>query len=376
MAHNLVLDYGLINWVTRGLFLGERERAYLSAQIDDLFIPNVIYATEDEKYRITGDDLQEVVAWQEKKQDQPTTERLRLDMAFNAYGTTRIYSPDTLTPAAKRYKDEFKWISHTYKHLDWDEVDYSTALSELRENDAWTQKVDLKEYQQENLVTPEYSGLENPLAMRAASEAGVRYVVGDNSIPEWNNPSPNAGFPHPLEPSILVIPRYPNNLGYDVSTPQQWTTQYNDRFRDTWGRNLSYEEILDKEGDVLLSYLLKGDIDPWMFHQANLRAYDGTRTTLTDLLDRTLEKYNALVKVPILSPTMDEIGRKMAERMRYNEAGVKASVVPGKSITITATKDAKVPVTGLRTTGAELYGGQYISYVSLDAGESVTLPLE
>ena len=220
-------------------------------------------------------------------------------------------------------------------------------------------------------MTPEYSGLENPLAMRAASEAGVRYVVGDNSKPEWDNPSPNAGFPHPLEPSILVIPRYPNNLGYDVSTPDQWTTQYNDRYRDTWGRNLSYQEILDKESAVLLSYLLKGDIDPWMFHQANLRAYDGIHTTLTDLLDRTLEKYDALVELPILSLTQDEIGRRMAERMRYNEAGVKASVVPGESITITAKKATEVPVTGLRREDAE----QYTSYVGLEAGESVTLPL-
>ena len=174
-----------------------------------------------------------------------------------------------------------------------------------------------------------------------------------------------------MEPSILTIPRYPNNLGYDVSTPKEWITQYNDRYRDTWGRNLSYEEMLDKESDVLLSYLLKGDIDPWMFHQANLRAYDGIHTTLTDLLDRTLEKYDALIELPILSPTQDEIGRRMAERMRYNEAGVKASVVPGESITITAKKATEVPVTGLRREDAE----QYTSYVGLEAGESVTLPL-
>lgn len=75
--------------------------------------------------------------------------------------------------------------------------------------------------------------------MRAARDAGIRYVVGDNSIPKYDNPSPNAGLPHPLERSILVIPRYPNNLAFDVSTPQQWTTEYNDRYRDTWGRRKS-----------------------------------------------------------------------------------------------------------------------------------------
>ncbi|CAA9405001.1 MAG: hypothetical protein AVDCRST_MAG22-1483 [uncultured Rubrobacteraceae bacterium] len=376
LQHNLVLDYGLITWVTRGLFIGEPERPYLSAQIDDLFIPNVIYGTENGKYRITDDDLQAVLAWQRKTQEQPTTERLRLDMAFNAYGTTGIYSPDALTPAAKRHMDEFKWISHTYKHLDWDELDQPTALAELRDNNAWAEEVGLEGYEEENLVTPEISGLENPAAMRAASEAGVRYLVSDASRPEWDNPSPNAGFPHPLEPSILVIPRYPNNLGFDVSTPEEWTEQYNDRYRDTWGENLDYEEILDKESEVLLSYLLKGDIDPWMFHQANLRAYDGEHTLLGDLLDATLEKYDALFEVPILSPTQDEVGRKMAERTRYNEAGVEASVVPGESITLTARKAARIPVTGLRIENAELYDDQPTSYVSLEAGGSVTLPLE
>jgi hypothetical protein len=54
---------------------------------------------------------------------------------------------------------------------------------------------------------------------------------------------------------------------------------------------------------------------------------------------------------------------------------VTASIVPGVSITITAQKAASVPVTGLNTTGSEVYGGQHISYVNLVAGQSVTLPL-
>jgi hypothetical protein len=178
-----------------------------------------------------------------------------------------------------------------------------------------------------------------------------------------------------LEPSILVIPRYANNLGYDVSTPEEWADQYNDRYKDAWGRDLSYEEILDKESELLLILLLNGDIDPWMFHQANLRAYDGTHTLIGDLIDRTLEKYNALYDLPILSPTQDEIGRRMIRRTRYNEAGVTASILPGDRVRLRAEQAAKVPVTGLRTPDAERYGGQYISYVNLDAGESVTIPL-
>ena len=74
----------------------------------------------------------------------------------------------------------------------------------------------------------------------------------------------------------------------------------------------------------------------------------------------------------------------MAERMQYNGAGVSARIVPPGaagagdpgSITIAAQKAATVPVTGLQTAGAEFYGGQYISYVKLAAGQSVTIPLQ
>ena len=37
LVHNMLFGYGLVNWVTRGPFIGERH-IYLSAQIDDVFI--------------------------------------------------------------------------------------------------------------------------------------------------------------------------------------------------------------------------------------------------------------------------------------------------------------------------------------------------
>jgi hypothetical protein len=68
------------------------------------------------------------------------------------------------------------------------------------------------------------------------------------------------------------------------------------------------------------------------------------------------------------------VGVKMADRMKYNVAGVRASVSDG-TITVTAAQAAVVPVTGLNGTGAQSYGGQYTSYLTLAAGQSVTLPL-
>lgn len=118
------------------------------------------------------------------------------------------------------------------------------------------------------------------------------------------------------------------------------------------------------------------NLDPWMFHQPNLRAYDGQHTLLGDLLDLVMKKYAQYYNLVVTSPTMDALGQTVANRMQYNSAGVTATIVPGVSITITAQKAARVPVTGLNTVGAESYGGQFISYINVAAGQSVTLLLK
>lgn len=373
LLHTLVLSYGLVDWVTRGVFIGERH-AYITAHVDDVFYGNDLYLGGE--YRMTGDDLGAVVSWQRALRQQPTTAALRLDMVFNGEGSLAgMYDPDTLTPAARMFQADFKWINHTYQHLNLDAVSRSTAREQIRENTRVAERLRLGDYNRASLVTGQVSGLRNPEAMRAAKDEGVRYVVSDTSRAGEDNPSPNAGIYNWLQPSILMIPRRPTNLFYNVSTPIEWAAEYNAFYRSYWGRDLSYDEILDRESDVLLRYLLRGEIDPWMFHQSNLRAYDGAHTLLGDLLDRVLERYRELVDLPVLSPTMDDVGRRVQARMRFNASGVTASIVHGYTITLTAARRAVVPVTGLSSDSAERYGTETISYIELGAGQTITLPL-
>ena len=110
-----------------------------------------------------------------------------------------------------------------------------------------------------------------------------------------------------------------------------------------------------------------------MFHEANLRAYDGVHTLLGDLLDRVLAKYSGLFVLPVTSPTLAALGQSTQDRMDYNAAGVRASFVPDmRTITITASNPSVVPITGLCSDSSEVYGGQCISHISIGAGESVT----
>jgi hypothetical protein len=385
LIHSIVLSYGLLNWLTQGLFLGQRH-IYMSPQVDDFFIDDSDWQSTTAcgtpvdntgfTYRITGQDLLSTIRWQQSKKATSATSTMALTMAFNGYGTTNgAYTPDTLTPVARAMQGQFYWVSHTYDHTNLDNVDYNTATSEISQNNQVAQSMGFKNFSVSNMVTPDVSGLTNANFLKAAYDQGIRHLVTDTSIAGYNNPSPNAGIYNSIQPQILMIPRRPNNLFYNVSTPAGWAAEYNCIYQSFWGHALTYQQILDIESQTLALYMLKGDLDPWMFHQPNLRAYDGVHSLLGDLLDLTLKKYEQYYTLNVVYSTMDTLGQTVADRMQYNAAGVTATIQPGVSITLTAQQAARVPVTGLKSSGAESYGGQSISYVTLAAGQSVTLPL-
>jgi hypothetical protein len=381
-THSLVLGYDLVSWVTKGIFLGERH-AYLSPQVDDLFLHNQMWSPATAcgtpvdatpgTFRLSGTDYTSVVNWQRKLQTAPLTRNVRLTMAFNGEGANGIYKPDTLTPAVKKYAADFHFVSHTWDHPTLDvPFTFAQTATQVLYNDAMALKLKLP-IDFRNLVTPNVSGLRNREALRAMVASGVRYVVTDTSQPGYGNPTPNTGLWNEFQPKLFMIPRYPTNLYFNVSTPDEWTAEYNCMYAGYWGRDLTYPEILGNISDTMVTYLLKGDLNPVMFHQPNLRAYDGKRSLLGDLIDTTLAKYKAVVTFPVLSPRMHEVGDKMIARSAYDQAGVTAMLVPGQGLVISATKAAVVPVTGLNIAGAEQYGDQRIAYVTVAAGKTRTI---
>ena len=370
LVHSLVFAHGVMNWVTGGLFLGERH-IYMSPQIDDIFIDDDVYGGGS--YRITGIDWAANAAWQTLKQQQSQTAGLSLHMAFNGEGTTGTYTLDTLTPTAEVTGFQFPWINHTYSHENLDAASYDVVYQQITRNNEIAASMGFADYDLRALITPDISGLSNPQAMRAAYDAGIRFLVTDTSRPGMDNPTPQAGILNWEDPRILMVPRRPVNLFYNVTTPSEWTNEYNYLYHSYWGRDLTYDEILGKESDVLLQYLLRGEIDPWMFHESNLRAYDAVHSLLGDLLDRTLDKYERLFTLPIRTLSLVGLGEATRNRMQYNAAGVRCSFAPAQgTITITASGRAVVPVTGLCTSSDEVYGGQCISHISLSAGQTVT----
>ena len=91
-----------------------------------------------------------------------------------------------------------------------------------------------------------------------------------------------------------------------------------------------------------------------------------------------------MYKLPVLTPTLDQLGVLMQNRNSFNLSGVTASIVgagtASATITITMPSTATVPtavipVTGLTSTGSEIYGGQNISHINMTPGQTINLPL-
>ena len=352
--HTLQLAYGVVSWVTRGLFVGEHH-VYLAPQIDDFFLASQIYPMAG-TYRMTAEDLQAFSSWQDARRAEPLNAALRAAFAFNAFGAKPAGS-DGLTDKALALGPTFEWINHTWDHSEMDAMSYTKAFEELSQNDQYGAGSGLSRYSILNLVTPSMSGLRNGEAMRAAYDVGIRNVISDGSADCQANPTPNTGYYNATTPGLFQVPRLPTDLYFNVSQPAEWIAEY-EMIHSVSA--ISYEQIVETESAAQLRYLLRGQNSPWMFHQANLRDLGGGQSLLTTFLDAVLKKYAARATFPVLSPPMEEIARRLKARMAFDAAGVEATLEPGAKLTVRVAKAATVPVTGLCTPGAEDYAGQRI----------------
>jgi hypothetical protein len=461
--HSQLLAYGILNWVTKGVYVGER-RVSMAAQPDDILIANDTYDPncpsiqelidqhyldpsittgltgysltrrgctpadlaeavtitpfpgnnltvtnailawysakgKDPRsitYRLSGTDLQNVVNWQANLQKLPNAASVMLEFAFNGIGAT-AYPNDTLMPVVISQRNKFKWVSHTLNHMTLQPnapypnqipaggftpaIAAATLRNEWAQNDkVATKTIKAANYFSDAVVMPSISGLDyyNAMSVLRPADLAIKYSVSDTSIMAQQGPRANTGwFNHTYDKkdNHLVIPRFPMSLYYNVSLPEEWLAEYNYFYGmngiiapNVWqlGRDIQYNELLDRESDVWLSYLVKGDRNPIMFHQANLRAFTWNgdndpkigltkgpnHTLLGDLINATLTKYNKVFKVAITSPALHNIGVQLARLtdLYHNGAGLTATYQQTSSASQTITlRYTTPPATGSST---------------------------
>ncbi len=236
------------------------------------------------------------------------------------------------------------------------------------------------------------SGLGNADAILGMLDAGVKFVVSDTSITAalrpsnpGSNPSFNVGRPNPINARLYQVPRHPTSIFYDVSTPETETDEYNNIYRTHFGRDLTYTEILDTDSEFGLFYLLQGDVDPLMFHQANLRRYNPgvspARSLYGDWADAVFTKYLAYFDAPIITLRQNTIGSEMQARAKFDACGLTATIVEAatsRSLELSATAGCTIPVTGLSSSlygSVQTYGGDPTTSVVVGPGQVRSIPL-
>ncbi len=421
LRHSLLLNYGLISWVTKGVFLGSR-RTYLTPQADDLFLPDNLFTSiggtctplqpiispsappspDCPKLRISGADLANLRTWQAGWNARPQTSRFKVTIAYNGVGAKQD-SPDDLTAEAQRSAPNFFWINHTYNHKNLDcyivtstgqcqSATYDQSAFEIQQNLQTALQLGLPA-DSLSMITPAISGLKNADFLRAASDSGVRYLVSDMSIGDVLPSAPNTGVLSPLNPAVVYVPRLATNIFYNATSPDDGgdgseTDEYNYFFGPDgivrvggvggppfFAGRQTYALIVERESDALMQLMLRYEPYPCMFHQSNLFSYQNTRSLFADVMERTLQKFTDISALPVVSLPQSDIGKLLEDRMGWLASGARATLTPGESIAIRVDRDARVPVTGVCAMECADYGGDKQSTVSISAGETIVIPI-
>jgi Bacterial Ig-like domain (group 2)/Abnormal spindle-like microcephaly-assoc'd, ASPM-SPD-2-Hydin len=300
------------------------------------------------------------------------------------------------------------------------------------------------DFNPENIVTPGVTGLNDPDDPGYLYGYGIRYAVSDTSVatttdpPNNNgpNPTPNVGIANSYQPLLYEVPRHPNDVFYNVANWADDQAEFDCIYTyyvppgspagtapaiDSPFNTYNAAQVLDFTSTAFVNNMLMGDMDPEMFHQPDLHfSQNYTNLTnpaasfsslsaipapaltipasvtnflagqtshvsslLTDTYDLTFSKYEALYKLPVLTPTLDQLGVLMQNRNSFNLSGVTGTIVGAgtSSATITLTMSstatvptAVIPVTGLTSTGSEIYGGQNISHINMTPGQTISFP--
>lgn len=410
LVHTELVGYGLLRWVTRGVFLGERS-LYFMADVDDWFLPNDVWDVDTdtvlpEAYRLTARDVQALSRSQTDLRNRyRQAQEFTVNLAYNGIGANTAASAscnpnarsvDPLTSVSRCLRDSFRWLNHSYSHEYFDFLSYDDSRFEIRENRQVATRLGIRQPNRV-LITGDVSGLgwynedgegpktdhglgaSNPQFLAAARSLNVNVVASNASVPSHAPDCWGCGVYHPLEPSILLVPRWPTNVFYMVMTPQQMADAYNAVYGPNgaapyWDHDLSYEEILEAETEIALYHVLTFSPYPHFFHAANTYEYAPGRSILHDFLERLFARYADYYRLDLRSPDWSALANRVADRtsfMHSRAAGVWDR--SANTVTVTTPVGGTIFLTGARTGDVTLYGGEPTSRFTLPAGGSRTV---
>lgn len=433
-----VLAPGVMDWLNRGVNPAAN-RNYLSVHIDDVLLPNALWNTADNceygfhcptppgvetTVRMQPSDVSRLVEWQQRS-------GIKLDMAQNGAGSAQYAAHhggnDPLTEELVAQRDQLRWISHTWSHAflgcernlganSWQCAtneqgqtkwfDNKALTDEIGNNQTFMEKLGLKNYSTDELVTGEHSGLrkppeqpeDHPHLATAVTENGIKWIASDASDESHTRPIGSA----------TTVPRHPIDLDYNTATAEQAADQYNWLFtsREDGGSGQCEQDpnspcvepidpktgyadvIIPREAGEVFQHAITNDPRPHFVHQGNI-ASEGL---LYPLLDRALADYRNVYadNTPLVNPTMTEAGEALVNQEQWARARDDVRViVSGTRVKLENTSDraVRVPFTGpldsklvnrlgmVTSDFGEEYAGSRSGWLEVDGKESRTLQL-
>lgn len=323
------------------------------------------------------------------------------------HGTAPVL-PDALTDEARAFADELAFLNHTFTHRDLDASNGTgdaEAFFELTRNLAAWQDLGFESLGEnlDTLVTGQHSGLSedqgtfddpsddvtfpegaNPSLLDAMEQLGIRFVASDQSRPGQNM---DRFVP---DRDIVILPRWPANVFFDVRTPEELTAEYNFLFNESYlDQGLdpcetpgavceprTYDEIVEAEADRALLRLLSGRRWPHYFHITNIADHDGQGSTLLeDWIAALVGRYEDYMVLPIDSPLYHQIADMTEGGIAVADGAVEAVLdVASGDVSVTSSRSVQVEITGVA--GGTPHGGQLIRLVALEPGDPVRLSVD
>ncbi|HHO55524.1 MAG TPA: hypothetical protein ENK21_03980 [Trueperaceae bacterium] len=424
VIHAKVLSLDLVRWLTKGVYLGDKQ-FYFGLDQDDWFLPSESWDANvggiNGEYRLNAHDAKNTAKQVEIIKNRYSFVRnshypFRYTMAFNASGSDprapkscneNVSSVDPLSSMTKCIKDSFYWVNHTWSHEYMDWTNFWESYKQIYWNQYaayyWFGFNSNNRMDFSTLVTGDISGLgwfnpagpddpgpkqdlglnrSNRRFLRAAKYRGIRYVAGNMSVKSLEPDCKGCGIYHPLEKSILIVPRWPTNVFYSVNTPWDAMDAYNRIYgpngsKPFFDHDLSYQEFLDFEANIAFGHLLSGQQYSHYQHVGNLRDYGNGRSLAYDWTRAVLDKYEKFYDLPIISLSWRNVARRTAYRTSFMKSGVRAILDSNNNtITVTTNRPAWVYMSGIRRTGNSwVYGNVPISRFVVSGSKTISYNL-
>ena len=419
------LGHGIVDWLTRGVHLGQW-RNYLDIAYDDMFLGDAQWsprghctpgATTCPKgtpmtptIRMKPADVTYAVQWERQH-------HFTIEFLYNGGASARFarHGVDALLVATRPVAKDFYWVNHTWTHaylgcqqdfrvVPWRCVrsggrivwaaDLSLIDSQIRQNFAWARRNKIPA-EGGVVASGEYSGLrllpqqpvDNPHLVQAMGLNHIHWIVLDASREPQMRPVGAA----------LGVPRHPIDVGYDVDTVAGEVNEfnwYNDSKADGGSgqcrgsavtaclkplnpRTGWTSVIVPQQVQIVFHAVLNNDPRPFFMHQSNLT---GDRLGYP-VMDGVLSAYRAVYgpSAPIENLATDRDGAVLRDQQLWAaavKAGTVTAWVDGNTVTVSGPPGTPVPVTvpaGTRTGAASgpgfgfSYSGELSGYATLGA---------